>query len=283
MLENLVESRTGATRKTNGRAFLAGTGALVLSFCAGLLLWSMFAKDIAMAGGNLDIAGLVAPVEIAPDAPPPIVEIERKTTRNPKIAAAAPALVVPERSIGAQMRDSQEIPDGISTVKNTRSFGNSKTTKIVQDMPGDQNESNCRRNCAAADTSAPTVFTRKTDVEDDTGSEKRTPPPVKKTPPAQPGKESPPIKLSGGVLNGEATSLPKPVYSASAKTVGAVGTVTVQITIDEKGNVVSAKATEGHILLRKEAEAAARRARFKPTKLSNVPVKVTGTIVYKFS
>ena len=56
----------------------------------------------------------------------------------------------------------------------------------------------------------------------------------------------------------------------------------MQVTIDERGNVISAQAVDGHALLRAEAERAARNARFSPTLLSDVPVKVTGVITYNF-
>jgi protein TonB len=52
--------------------------------------------------------------------------------------------------------------------------------------------------------------------------------------------------------------------------------------IDETGRVVSAVAVSGHPLLRAAAQAAAKNARFTPTKLSGVPVKVSGSITYNF-
>ncbi len=60
------------------------------------------------------------------------------------------------------------------------------------------------------------------------------------------------------------------------------GKVDVQVLIDESGKVISAKAINGHPMLRANAEHAAVNARFTPTLLSNVPVKVTGVIVYNF-
>lgn len=93
---------------------------------------------------------------------------------------------------------------------------------------------------------------------------------------------APPTTVSGGVLNGKATSLPKPAYPAAAKAVRASGAVNVQVTVDEKGNVVSATAVSGHPLLRQSAESAARAAKFSPTLLSGKAVKVTGVIVYNF-
>ena len=52
--------------------------------------------------------------------------------------------------------------------------------------------------------------------------------------------------------------------------------------IDEEGKVISANAVSGHPLLKASAVAAARQARFSPTKLSGKPVKVTGIITYNF-
>lgn len=86
-----------------------------------------------------------------------------------------------------------------------------------------------------------------------------------------------------GVINGKATSLPKPIYSAAAKAVHASGQVSVKVVIDENGKVVSANAVSGHPLLKASAESAARNARFSPTLLSGSPIKISGTINYNFS
>jgi protein TonB len=101
-------------------------------------------------------------------------------------------------------------------------------------------------------------------------------------PPPPPPKKEPPKTVSGGVLNGKATSLPKPAYPPAAKAVQASGSVSVQVLIDEGGRVVSASAVSGHPLLRAAAVAAARGARFSPTLLSGQAVKVSGVITYNF-
>jgi Ca-activated chloride channel family protein len=88
--------------------------------------------------------------------------------------------------------------------------------------------------------------------------------------------------ISGGVLNGKAISLPKPAYPAVARAASASGQVSVQVTIDERGRVISATALSGDPLLQAAAVAAARRASFTPTMLSGQPVKVTGVIAYNF-
>ena len=101
-------------------------------------------------------------------------------------------------------------------------------------------------------------------------------------PPPKPTPKPAPKTVSGGVLNGKATSLPKPAYPPAAKAVRAAGAVSVQVLIDESGRVVSASAVSGHPLLRAAAEGAARGARFSPTLLSGQAVKVSGVITYNF-
>lgn len=88
--------------------------------------------------------------------------------------------------------------------------------------------------------------------------------------------------ISGGVINSKATSLPKPAYPAVARSAHASGTVAVQVMVDEEGKVISANAVSGHPLLRASAVAAARQARFSPTKIAGKPVKVSGIINYNF-
>jgi protein TonB len=104
-------------------------------------------------------------------------------------------------------------------------------------------------------------------VEDDSA-----PPPPK--PPTRP--------LSGGVLNSKAVSLPPPAYPEAAMRMRVAGIVTVEVVIDVTGRVISAKAVAGPETLRDAAERAARQARFTPALLSGQPVKIAGTIDYKF-
>lgn len=107
---------------------------------------------------------------------------------------------------------------------------------------------------------------------------KADPPPIPKN--VEPKK---PVVQTKGVVNGFAISLPKPNYPATAKNMGITGDVHVQVLISEQGDVVSAKAATGHMFLKPEAERAAWKAKFKPTLLSDVPVKVTGVIIYRFN
>lgn len=91
-----------------------------------------------------------------------------------------------------------------------------------------------------------------------------------------------PRAISGGVLNGKAVSLPKPAYPQIAKSANVSGSVAVQVTVDERGRVISAQPISGHPLLKAAAANAASQSKFSPTMLSGQPVRVTGTIVYNF-
>jgi Ca-activated chloride channel family protein len=88
---------------------------------------------------------------------------------------------------------------------------------------------------------------------------------------------------SGGVLNGKALHLPRPLYPPAAKSIRAAGVVTVEVTLDEEGKVMTARAVSGNPFLRQAAVDAARQARFSPTVLSGKPVQITGVITYTFS
>lgn len=88
--------------------------------------------------------------------------------------------------------------------------------------------------------------------------------------------------ISGGVLNGKAVSLPQPLYPVEARAARIGGAVTVQITVDEYGAVISARAVSGHPLLQAASVNAAMQARFASTFLMGEAVKVTGVLVYNF-
>ena len=83
-------------------------------------------------------------------------------------------------------------------------------------------------------------------------------------------------------VNDSAIDLPRPEYPPAARAVKAAGAVSVQVLINELGNVISAKAVSGHPLLRSAAVKSAKNAKFSQTYLNKMPVKVSGIIVYNF-
>jgi TonB family protein len=102
---------------------------------------------------------------------------------------------------------------------------------------------------------------------------------------ASQGQPEPPkiVRKAGGVLQGSATKRVTPTYPALAKEARVSGIVVVEVTVDEEGAVISARAVTGHPLLRDAAVDAARGWMFTPTRLNGVPVKVVGTITFNFT
>lgn len=87
---------------------------------------------------------------------------------------------------------------------------------------------------------------------------------------------------SSNVINGEALSLPKPEYPKAASAVRASGSVNVRVVVNVQGNIVSAEAVSGHLLLRSAAVEAAKKAKFRPFTENGKIIEKTGIIVYNF-
>ncbi len=87
--------------------------------------------------------------------------------------------------------------------------------------------------------------------------------------------------ILGGVLNDIALELPQPDPEA-AKTANESGTVTVEVIVNEKGEVSTSSVVNGPTSLWKAAGAAARKARFNPPLHNGQPVKVAGVLTYEF-
>ena len=274
MLDQLVESKSNAAENTRRSGFLLTTFVIMVSIMVGGWLYSLFAKDYGMGSGDLELSTLVAPVPVAEDEPPP------PEPEKPQQQKAAPNADV-RKEVFQAMDESPKPPTTISTAKQDIPARRPN----VLTVQGDKNLS--ADNAVDSSYKGPVSTNNKGIAGDggvpnganETGGAKPPPPP----PPPPPAAKPPvPKKISGGVLNGKATSLPKPPYPAAARAVRASGAVNVQVTISESGSVVSASAVSGHPLLRQAAEQAARQAKFAPTTLSGQAVSVTGVIVYNF-
>jgi TonB family protein len=87
----------------------------------------------------------------------------------------------------------------------------------------------------------------------------------------------------GNLTAANAVRMISPTYALTAQRANVEGKVSVDVELDENGDVVSAKATSGHQLLRAAAEDAARRSKFKPGTFNNKPIKAKAVIVYNFT
>jgi protein TonB len=257
MFDNLVESGSHKDDLSRKGSFLLGTVAIYGVLGLALVVSSIWFTVANLDSQDLELTTLVAPVPVPqqaqPDKPaeakPQKVE-QNVDVRKELIADVSRTELVP-KEISAKASNIPPVRRGVTTVVGS---SDSNAAAPIAAGPG-----------TGIGVAGPT----KVNI-----SEEPPPPPPKPTPPRAP--------ISGGVLNGKAISLPKPAYPPIARQAHASGTVVVQVVIDENGNVISASAVSGHPLLRAVAVAAARGARFSPTKLSGQPVKVTGVITYNF-
>jgi protein TonB len=90
------------------------------------------------------------------------------------------------------------------------------------------------------------------------------------------------IRRSGDVLQNSAISRIRPIYPEAARSAHVKGPVTVEVTVDEEGNVIAARAISGPDLLKDAAVTAARGWKWMPTRMDRARVKVVGTITLNF-
>lgn len=275
MLDQLVESKSGSRDNKTRGGYLLTTFVLVVGLFSSAMLWSLFAKDLGMGGGSLDVSTLVAP--IADNAPAPIKK-EQKVEQTNRAKSAA---IIRQTNM-LRIDESPIPPKEVSVAPNAQKSRPNGSFEIAPDkLEGDGLPPGSVTGREVGGDGVKGVPMNQ--PLPDEGVKKIEPPPAFTKPPVEAAPKPKPTVKSEGVVNGRAKFLPKPVYSAAAKAVKAAGAVNVQVMIDEAGNVISANAVGGHPLLRMEAEKAARNAKFNPTFLSKQPVKVSGVIVYKFS
>ena len=264
MFNNLIESSSHKTElRRRGSFFLFTTAIYVVLFTvAGVL--SIYAYDARLEEPPIEIV-MLSPLDYQPPAPAPV-------NRPPASAPdhSRPSALAERRDPMASVNVPQVVPKGVSAQPNTNppvpdrggyKVGNDNLDPIANS--GGPGKSNVPGGGVPGGTGKLVV---------NVGAPPE--PPVKKT--------VTPRLISKGVITGEATFLPKPAYPPIAKQMRAHGPVSVQVVIDETGKVVSATAVKGNPVLLHAAEKAALQARFKPTRLSDQPVKVSGVITYNF-
>jgi protein TonB len=268
MFDKLVESSSTGAELGPRRRIFAATLVLVTVLFATAVVASIYAADFDLGTSNFDIAELLTPV--TQTEPPPEPE-QPRPERNSNLPQSANNEIV-RPVLMASTDDFTKVPDKTSAEVNPYAsipIGKYERVTIgaVAADPGGQGDGPI----GPGTGSNPGLATGSTnDLEE------------KSPPPAAPKPEKKNTIVSGGAMAGKATHLPKPVYSAAAKAVGAQGSVSVQILVDETGKVISAKAASGNPFLRPAAVEAAWKAKFNPATLSGVPVKVTGIITYNF-
>jgi periplasmic protein TonB len=263
MFDKLIESNSAeAEFKPRRKFFMVSSVVVGIMFLSAVMI-SLYAQDLDLGTEEFELSAIMAPVP--PDAPEP-----EPPRRQPE-SSTETADVQSRPEFIAQLDRNTEIPDAISTTPNK--------IRAIPDGPvsiGEDTGRDLQPNRAVGETPgtgvADSIETTETEV-------------VKVPPPPAIVKAVPkkPVTQTKGVMNGYAINLPKPGYPPTAKAINLTGSVNVQVVIDESGDVVSARAIDGHMLFKRDAELAARRAKFKPTYLGDQPVRVTGVIIYNFT
>ncbi len=89
--------------------------------------------------------------------------------------------------------------------------------------------------------------------------------------------------LSVGSLVGYATKKTNPTYPVVAKSLRTTGIVTVEVLVDEAGEVSEIQKTNGPSILQPAAKDAVKRWKFKPFVRDGQPVKATGYVSFNFN
>jgi protein TonB len=267
MFTNLIESQSHVREfKRRSSFFLITVAAYaVILFAAGIV--SVYAYDAQLEAqtSSLELLNWVPPVNRAIADPP--------RSHEPIIRRSTPATAPVDRNIIISERreaipptnDPRLVPKdvGIQASDIHPVAGPVRLTGRDVDPPFDP--SSDKTGCVTCN-GTPTVVRIETDSK----------------PPEPPGVKPPTKTVPSTVLISKVISLPQPTYPAIAKQTRTQGPVNIQILVDEQGKVISAQVVSGNPMLNTAAREAAMRARFTPTILNGVPVKIQGVITYNF-
>ena len=262
MFSNLIESSSHKKEFKRRGSFLLFTTAtyVVLFVITGVI--SIYAYDARLEKQSLELVILLPPTEIVPDRPAQTTPERPQVTRDNNNESDIPMRENPMATVATPERT----PEGVSGTPNTNPpvpNGIYTVGPRNYDPPGGPAGGPGTSSGGSRQVAPP----RQIEIEE---------------PPPAPEQPRVPRVISKGPITGQATSLPQPPYPMLAKQAGVQGRVSVQVLIDEKGAVISANAIDGHPMLRVAAQRAALQAKFSPTTLGGLPVRVSGVITYDF-
>jgi protein TonB len=277
MFRNLIESDSHRKDYSRRGSFFLGTLAVYAGLFMALTIGSIYAYNIQFEDQDLELVSLIAPIEPEREQIPRAPTSRRvqaaagsSGNTKPMVVKSAPVISVmdPTRAPGkvSIAPPVPELPPGMKyrigiPKEGDNIFGGGDGKNSAGGFGGGDNSGGGGGGLDELARQAPPPPALAKEI---------VKPPTNRT------------VVSAGVVNGKASSLPRPVYSVIAKNARAYGVVTVQVLIDETGKVVSARVVSGHPLLQRESVQAAYQARFTPTLLSGQPVRVSGVITYNF-
>jgi protein TonB len=262
MFNNLIESSSHINELKRRGSFLLFTAATyaVLFVIAGVA--SIYAYDAHLEDPTDEDIVMLSPADFPEPEPPRVAPTTGATSGSNK----SPNFI--RKNPEASVNDPQRVPTTTSSAANPNPPLPPGVRPVIGNIDSDPGGPGTGRPGSGGvgenSSGRPSV------IEIDT------------TPPPAPVQKIIPKVVSRGVITGEAIALPKPAYPPLAKQMGIQGKVSVQVLIDESGKVISASPIDGNPALMHSAQRAALAARFRPTRLSDQPVKVSGVITYNF-
>ena len=265
MFTNLIESQSHVREFKRRSSFFLITVVGYAIALTGAGVASVFAYDAQLEAqsSSLELLSWVPPVTIQPARPIPDIR-PQPVRRAPSNAPIDPSANRPMRTeFISRPDDPSRVPDNVGTQS-------SPIPPIIHgavlgprnvDLPTGAAPNTA--SCATCTTTPPVVI-----ITD----KPPTPEPPKPTT----------RRVTSEVLNSKLITAPQPIYPVIAKQAGIQGPVNIQILVDEQGKVISAQVMSGNAFLNAAAREAAMRARFTPTTLNGVPLKIQGVITYNF-
>ena len=190
MLDQLVESKSNTRENTRRSEFLLITLLVMVTSLLTGWTYSLFAKDYGMGGDDLSLTTLVAPVPVPDEEPPP--KPEKQPEKQPDVDV--------RKELVQNIEASPKIPEKVSVERNpVKEMRLDRITKLG-DTNSDTGAQVRPENARVSDTGGTAGLSTGNGTDTTGGTDSPPPPP--------PPKKEPPKTVSGGVLNGKATSLP---------------------------------------------------------------------------
>jgi len=254
--ESLIVSGT-ERRRSRVKWYFLFTAFVYLMAIGGLILSSILLFTPQLAESVLRVA-VVAPPPPPPPPPPPAGGQQPTTVATPKAVVVPVGFVAPTVVPKSLPPTAGELPEASGVVGVPGGVPGGVIGGVLGGVPGGVVG-------GVLGSTGPV-----------TAPVPPPPPKVEAPPPANP------VRITTGVLKGNAIRRVMPQYPLVARKAQLQGSVDVAIVVDEEGNVVAAAVVSGHPLLREAALQAARQWKFRPTLVSGQPVKVTGVLTFVF-
>src|SRR5687768_3276780 len=240
MFDKLIESNSAAAEFKPRRKFFMMSSIVVGIMFLSAVVFSLYAQDLDLGTDNFELAVLLAPVTTdAPEPEPPRDLPRQNTEQNTSELPNRPVLI-------ARIDQTPQSPVPISTTPNKYdSIPLGRFTNLSSAPESNGSGTGFVTNGSVGSSS---------ESVEPAVAEVRVPDPPPVAPKREPKRMT---TITKGVVNGTAIDLPKPTYPAVALRINLTGSVNVQVLINESGDVVSAKAVDGHPFLKLEAERAA--------------------------